>query len=492
MPIDILEIKKRIPAGKEHLFAKELAEAEKLKRESVKWLEAKDYYRRTHGSEFFKPFWYQQKLIDYLHEGKKTVLLQGSNQIGKTLTGSCLVDSFCRGVQAWDGKPSIFGGRPTKGRIICTNWEDHASETIVPKLKEVIHAGTYEITKNHAGVEANWRFKNGSQFKLMTQKQETEVHESDTFDWAWIDEEIDHDKYVANLRGLIAREGVCIITMTSLRKPWVLREIVKKQNIESLKIACVVNVKMRENKSLAEESIQRFSESCDENERVARIEGGWIHLTGLVWPKFDRSIHVIKPFNIPPSWPVVAFIDPHWSMEFVVCFYAVSPMGKRYQIDEAWIAPNPKEVSYEIIRRKKTNSWRLERAWIDPLAKSDTEITTQRFGPTDDIFTTMKKELTPFGILLDTAKRSEAHKTSGITNINTWLMEEWGEPSLYFFNNCSKSIEEIEDWVKGPNGKPVDENDHACENLYRFSLEHIVYTDPMDKEFKFETEKGII
>lgn len=490
----VLELKQTLPPEDLKKFAKELKELEALERKELVVLERKAQYKTKHGAEFFSPFWYQQKFIDYLHAGKKTVLLIGSNQTGKTKTGACMVESFCSGIQPWDGKKSIFGGRPTKGRIICTSWEAHAKETLIPKLKEELFIDNYETTKNNVGVEAFWKHKKtGSQFTIMCQTQETTTFESDTYDWAWSDEPLSRDKHTATCRGLIAREGIFMMTMTSLSQAWIYREIYQKMNDEEKKIGCVTNIKMRENKSLTEEAIKRFEDSIPEDERTARIEGGWLQLSGLVWPKFRRDVHVIKPFKIPPSWPVVVLIDPHWAMPFVVCYYAVSPLGRRYQIAEAWIPPNPKEVCYEIIRMKKENSWRLERCYIDPLAKGDTEITTQRFGAVDDIFTTMKKELNPFGILLDVAKRSESYKTSGIINVSTWLMEQWNEPSLFFFDTCPKSVEEIELWGKDKTGDPIDEDDHACENLYRFTLTNTRYTDPSERtKYRSKPVKGVV
>ena len=494
MTVDLIELKSRIPKGKESLFAKELAEIEKIKRERLKLLELRERYQKTHGAEFFKPYWYQQKFIDHLYAGKKIVVLIGSNQSGKTKTGACIVQGFSSGVQPWDKRVSVFNGRPTKGRIICTSWEAHAKETLIPKLREELFIDDYETTKNNVGVEAFWRHKKtGSQFTIMCQTQETLAHESDTFDWCWSDEPLTRDKYTANMRGLVARDGIFMMTMTSISQAWIYRELYQNQNDESKKIAVVSGIDIRENKSLTEEAIKRFEDSCTEDEKEARIHGGFLQLTGLVWPKFKREIHGIKPFKIPPTWPVVVFIDPHWAIPFVVSYYAVSPLGRRYQIAEDRLPPNPKEVCYEMIRKKKENSWRLERAWIDPLAKTDTEVTIQRFGPVDDIYTTMKKELNAFGILLDTAKRSPQHKASGIINISNWLMEEWGEPSLFFFNTCKKAMDEIEMWGKDKNGKPIDEDDHACENLYRFSLERVVYTDPQEsKKYTFEPLKGIV
>lgn len=490
--MNLLELKSKLSPELQKKHARRLRELEEIERKEVKLLEYQVDYKKRHGAEYFKPFWYQQKFIDLLHAGKKIVLLQGSNQCGKTLTGSALVQSFMSGVQPWDKKQSIFGGKPTKGRIICTSWEAHAKETLIPKLRETLFIDDYETTKNNVGVEAFWKHrKTGSQFTVMCQSQETLTFESDTYDWCWADEPLERDKYTASMRGLVARDGIFMMTMTSLSQAWIYRELYQQMNDESKKIGCVVGINIRENKSLTEDSIKRFEESCTDNEKVARIEGGWLQLTGLVWPKFSRTLHVIKPFKIPPSWPVVAIIDPHWAMPFVVSYFAVSPMGRRYQIAENWCRPNPEFCAEEIVRFKKENSLRLERSYIDPLGKSETLYDRNNPAYQGTVKTQMQKVLNPFGILIDDAERSESMKAAGIINVGKWLMEEWGEPSLFFFNTCQKSIEEIEQWGKDKNGKPIDEDDHACENLYRFTLTNTKYTD-MNPAVEVKEMKGVV
>lgn len=456
---------------------RELAE---IKRKRVSVMEKLERYQDTHGSEYWKPYWYQEKVFEEYRNGKKIVLLVGSNQSGKTHTGAHLVDSLCSGVQQWDKKVSILGQKATKGRIICTSWESHAKETLIPKLRKVLFIDDYETEKNNLGIEAFWKHKKtGSQFTIMTHTQETKVHESDTFDWFWADEPLPRDKWTANARGLVARDGISFMSMTAVSEPWIYRELYQKMNDPGSKIAVISGIGIQENKSLTAEAIELFERSCTTEEKIARIRGGWLHLTGLIWPEFRRELHVVDIFKVPPSWPVVCMIDPHFAMEFVLNYFTVSPMGIRYMIGEQFLRPNPELVANEIIRTKKTNAWNLSRCYIDPLAVGNTNYSKEMC--VEDIFTQMQKVLNPFGILIDTAKRSEEYKASGILNVKKWLMEEWGQPTLYFFNTCQQSIEMIELWCKDKEGKPLDKDDHACENLYRFTLTGTRYVDPADR-----------
>lgn len=439
-----------------------------IKQHKIKLISQIKEYEKNHGSEFFKPFEHQQKFIDLIHIGKKTIVLQGANQIGKTIVCSNIVGSFAIGKQMWDGKASIFGMRPTKGRIICADWDHHAREVIVPKLKEWIPM-EYETRKNNTGVEAFWEFKNGSSFELMTHVQDTKSHEGWSGDWVWADEPLPRDKYTANKRGLVASNGIFLLTMTALTESWILDEIVLNPNMS---IGCVTNVPIEANKSLDSGAIGVFKSSVPDDEYEARIRGGWLQLTGLVLKEFNKEKHIIKPFDIPTDYPVVAMIDLHLSTPQAIGFYAKDPMGRTYVIDEIWENLSPEDVSDKIIRLKNKNSWRLQRVFIDPLSKGDSAYMKNRFN-VEDSYSIIKRRLSQHGIFLDTASKD---KESGVRNLKDDLKGINGTPVWYVFDNCKRHIYEYQRWIYNDIGLPQKENDHFCENSYRFTLTGTKYT----------------
>ncbi len=438
-----------------------------LKRQKTTLLCEATEYKKNNGSEFFRPLKYQQLLIDYLWAGKKRLMLQGANQIGKTLTGSALVDSWARGVQAWDGRESIFQGKPTVGRIICTDWEYHADQVLVPKLKEIIPRGTYTTRKNKQGTEAFWYFKNGSTFSLMTIKQDTQSHESSTMHWVWQDEPGPQDKYSANCRGLIFHGGIYLLTLTAVGKEsWMLDDIALNTGED---YGCVTRVPMRSNIYLTEENIIRFTNDCPIMERPARIGGDWLQLTGMVIKCFDSDKHVIEPFKIPPTWPVVPFIDIHLNKPQAISFYAWDKYNRQFQIDETWDYLSPEQIAYDIIEKKKKNSWNITECGIDPLAKGDSAYLKNRMGDVPDSFTIIEDILAEEGIELFAASKDKA---SGIRNIEAALSGVNDMAAMYFFSGkrTEKSLFQLQRWIYDENGVPLKKDDDFPENLYRSTL----------------------
>jgi hypothetical protein len=63
----------------------------------------------------------------------------------------------------------------------------------------------------------------------------------------------------------------------------------------------------------------------DPDEREAREEGKWKHLSGLVYKELGRDTHLYDYFLIPSDWMRVEVVDPHDARPTRWLFVAVSP-----------------------------------------------------------------------------------------------------------------------------------------------------------------------
>ncbi len=453
-------------------------------------------YRERNKIEFFKPIEpYQSKILEYIREGKKTIILQGANQIGKTVLGAVVVGSFCLGIQPWDKQETVFGRRPVKGRILCSDWEKHASTVIVPELRNWLPEGQYyQPKKNNVGVEYLWEFKTGSTLEIVTNKQDTRDQEGWKGDFVWADEPPERDKYIANKRGLIVSNGLFLLTMTAVSESWILDEIVLNTDPS---FASVTEIPIRANPYLTEEGIHSFEIGLREDEKIPRIYGGWLNLVGLVWKSFRPDVHLIDDFRIPTDWPVVPMIDWHTKEPIAVGYYAFDPRGNVYVIDELWRNASPEEIGEDIIRKKRRDSLRITEAFIDPLSKGDLSyIKNMGIDGVRDTFNRLKDKLWYEGIELKVASKD---KDSGIKNVEDMLKGLNGLPSLYFFRNALSRIEkeghiwEIQRWTYDEHGKPRDDCDHFMENLYRVTLTGTRYIAPRrdGEELKSEIDFDI-
>jgi hypothetical protein len=419
----------------------------------------------------WKPWPHQQQALDFLNAGKKVILIQGGNRIGKTVLGVNITGAACLGVQPWNLKPTIFGNQPVRVRIIAVDWEHHAKEVIVPVLREWLPKGTYVTKKNNVGIEAYWEFpETQSTIEIMTHSQETRIHEGWKGHLVWSDEPLPKDKYTANLRGLIDYSGVFIMTMTALYEPWILDEIVLSNDS---KVGAITEIPMSANPMLKVADIENFARGLTQEERDVRVKGGWLQLTGRVLKEFKSDLHKVKDFKVPTDWPVIAVIDIHLNKPQAVGFYGWDKYDRIFVIDEIWENLTPEQVADEIVKRK-FHYPRMKDAFIDPLSKGDNAYIKNRFN-VEDTFTVIERKLMPHGIRLYPASKD---KSSGIRNLKARLEGPNGMPTLFFMEHCQRHLWEIQRWVYDKEGQPVKENDHFMECLYRATLSGVKYTAP--------------
>lgn len=427
------------------------------------------------------PFPHQKQIIELIRKNKKTVLLQGANQIGKTILGSNLAGAFSAEgcIPPWDKQPlfpseyaKMNNGKGIIGRILCNDWEKAARDTIVPKLKEWLKVGTYETKKNNVGVEHEFYFpKTRSKFTILTYKEDTKSHEGWTGDWVWADEPPPKDKYTANRRGLVARNGLFFISMTALDEPWILDDIVLKPDHSC---GIVADIPIQANPTLSAEAIRIFEKDLPEEEKVARIKGGWLQLEGRIWKCFDNNIHIIKSFKIPPDWPVQFQIDFHLNLPHAISFCACDKYNRFFVCEEVWQNCGSEELANEIIRLKQQNQWRLNYGEIDALSKGDTSYTKNRYGNTESSFDIIEKKLRKYGIRLAVGSKDEK---SYVKAVETRLKGPNSEPLLKIFDTCKETIKQVQRWSYDDWGKPKSDG-HFPECIGRFTQTGLHYTDP--------------
>ena len=424
---------------------------------------------------FWKPWPHQQRVLDLLHAGKKVILFQGANRIGKSCLAANVAISAVAGSQPWDGRDvtKVFGKPPVKIRYLATDWEHAAREVAVPAFYHWFPKGLFTTRKNNTGVEAYWEFGNGSTIEILTHIQETKIHEGWEGNLVIADEPLPRDKYVANRRGLVDRSGVFLLTMTAVYEPWIMDEIALNP---APHIGVVEGVPMRANPLLQQADIDNYVADVPLDQREARIEGGWFQLAGKVWKTFQVDKHRVRDFTVPTDWPIVTMIDIHLNTPQAVGFYGFDPYDRIFGVGEIWENCGPEELGHKIIKEKRTNGWRMEEAFIDPLSKGDSAFVKNRFGLVEDTYTILERILAPEGIRLHTASKD---KVSGIRNVDARLTGPNGMPTLFFQDKCERHVWEIMRWVYDPKtNKPRDADDHMCENLYRVTLTGVKYTKP--------------
>jgi hypothetical protein len=104
--------------------------------------------------------------------------------------------------------------------------------------------------------------------------------------------------------------------------------------------------------------IKEWEQSQDPDEMVARVFGKFSHLQGRIYKVFNRDVHVIKPYPIPPTYPVIQVVDPHDNRPDVAGWYMITPNNKLVCIMEYPQKPYEQITSRNETIAQTCETWR--------------------------------------------------------------------------------------------------------------------------------------
>lgn len=192
--------------------------------------------------------------------------------------------------------------------------------------------------------------------------------------------------------------------------------------------------------------------------------GRWAQAEGVVHDGWDRAVHLIDPFPIPPEWRRLRSIDFGFTNPFVCQWWAVDYDGRMYLYREIYRTRRTVKRHADQIRELSGNE-SYERTVADHDAE-DRETLRE-----NDVSTTAARKAIKPG--LDAI--AERFK-----------VQEDGRARLYVFNNALTDRDEALDqakkptctvdefdcyvWPKGQDGKalkemPVDDNNHGMDAM---------------------------
>jgi hypothetical protein len=283
----------------------------------------------------FKPTAKQQEV---LNSDAQILGFVGPNQTGKTHLGVAWILAAALGKQPWNNKLTVEP--PTANLIIGTDFVNHIAGVVIPKIYELLPESSVSgVERMQNGTISVIRFKNGSFIKMGSNEQEVEKFEGATHHRVWIDEPIRENVWHAVRRGLIAKKGRALFTMTPLSQPWIFEDLYQKSGTDPNIFFATAS--KGDNPYLDPAEVEKWEASLPEEEREARIYGRFKHLIGRVYKSYDPGIHRIEPekYPIDKNWPIIHSADFHDRKPWFLLWAAITPRNDLVVIHE-W--PNEK------------------------------------------------------------------------------------------------------------------------------------------------------
>ena len=286
----------------------------------------------------FTPHEYQIKVL----QAKTRVILASAGvQAGKTLVGAAWLLKL---IQENNFEGTYLIAAPTY-KIL--------SQSTLPKFFELAGGQTAIGKYRKADQEIDLT---GGKGKIYIRSCEEPDHlEGMTISGgAWLDEGGQVKQLVwINILGrtAIARAPILITTSPYILN-WVYKEIVKRE-MEGGKNITVVQWKSIDNPHFSKEEYEERRNTMSEAEFARRYMGEWRQASGLVFPDFSLTEHVIHPIPVDPKWKIYCGVDFGFHPNPTVFLWvAISETGDYYVIDSFSDTRKTTTEIVEIVRFK--------------------------------------------------------------------------------------------------------------------------------------------
>lgn len=296
-----------------------------------------------------------QKALEFHCASHKIRAVFGGNRSGKTEMGTNEARFHATGEYPdWYPLANRFSG-PTRGRIVVTDYKKGCGENLEPKILKWFGDRITKIERSMGNLSKVFvkHITGGvSTFDVMTHEQDTRQFEGWSGHWVWFDEPPPRDKYISCLRGTVDFNGRIWFTATPISEPWMYDELIL--NVE--RNAWHIAVSIFDNPYLPAQGVQDFLVSLTPEEKEARIEGKFLHLTGRIYKELDTNVHLVE--KMPKGseyWPVYFVLDPADRRPHHGIWAKVDPFGTIYVFDEIVYKGTIKATSMEILKREYTN-----------------------------------------------------------------------------------------------------------------------------------------
>ncbi|MBD5632413.1 MAG: hypothetical protein HDP34_04210 [Clostridia bacterium] len=284
--------------------------------------------------------------------------------------------------------------------------------------------------------------------------QGREKFQGSSLDFVWFDEEPPRDIYEECLMRVMDRRGDIFGTMTPLKgRTFIYNEIYL--NVKHNPEIWHEFINWQDNPFLSKKEIKLLENSLDSSALDARKYGKFTEGSGLVYPEFDESVHVIAPFSVPREWQDTISIDPGLNNPLSAHWYCVDWDGNIYVVAEHFAAG--KDIDFHANAIKDISAklgWKTDgrgriAALIDSAANQKTLASPKSVA---ELF--FEK-----GIAVNTGVNKDVF--SGIARVKSFLKQG----NIYIFSNCVNMISEFKGYFWASGDTPVKRDDHCMDEL---------------------------
>ncbi len=304
-----------------------------------------------------------------------------------------------------------------------------------------------------------------------------------SLDFVWFDEEPPQDIYLECRMRVFDKKGDIFGTMTPLKGlTFVYNDVYLNRRAD--KEVWYEFMEWSDNPYLDKAEIAALEGSMEEGELQARRYGRFTTgESGLVYPEFDESAHVIDPFPIPKEWQDNISIDPGLNNPLSAHWYAVDYDDNVYVIAEHYMAGKDIDFHAEAIKGICAKlGWHTDgkgriTALIDSAARQRT------LGSVKSVVELFYER----DILVN--PNVEKDLFAGIARVKSYLNHKNGLPNLYIFRGCAHLIRELKGYYWGSGDTPRKADDHSLDEMRYYLMSRPKKSAPALEQSPIQRDK---
>jgi len=330
-------------------------------------------------------------------------------------------------------------------RYYAPSYEDGIKAVIHKKIKEHVPRHWLKGGSWHSAWSEKSRtlfFENGSQMRFFSYEQHVNKMGGDDNDAAYLDEHAPEKVFIEAVARTTDRNGYIVLTMTpEAGITWEEEKIIDASEFDP--DIAFWTFSTFKNPHLSKEGIAQLEKLItDERLRDAKLYGRFVSLAGLVYPQFDRGIHVVPDgsVTIQRHWHQQFVIDPHHRKPSAMVWTAWDPDGNVCYIhQESEFPPTAGGVPELAAHIRVKTSGLLIDDWIGDEAMG---------GEGKNIYGqgSVLAQLRNNGIpVVGTNQASDKAFAAGVNKLRSMLTPDpvSKKPRLYIFNTCTKTIKQM-------------------------------------------------
>lgn len=410
---------------------------------------------------------------------------------------------------------------PIRARIVCNSLTIALETVIKPKLQywRWNGRGDWKGGLGHWGwippkmlIHGKWEdsysekhrlltLTNGSTCQMFSYDQDLSDFSADSVHFILEDEAPPKDIHRENLVRTMDTKGQVCVTVTppddsnlAWNQAWIYDDLyerglpgeTKDPNIDTFTFLTL------DNKILDPAEIAVTVANMTPEQRAAKLEGKFIHLSGRIYKEFASRpqywcfsckqvthcidgaciackaingisyINVIEPFSLKPyNWPIIFAFDPHPRKPHAMAWYAIDPNDDLIQIAELELDADPDEVKKQVDKLGETGGFNVRKNLIDPNAGESPSGVRRGL--------TVRQTYSDVGLRFDLANDN---RDTARTTIRQMLVPDprLQKPRLRIFSSCQKTIYQMnhyswDEWTRystdnrNPKAKPREKDD---------------------------------